>query len=33
MTSAVRVSGRSSDGDTVLTDGEALFVLLKLGQP
>jgi acyl-coenzyme A thioesterase PaaI-like protein len=27
------VSGRLSDGDTVLTDGEALFVLLKPGQP
>jgi acyl-coenzyme A thioesterase PaaI-like protein len=27
------VSGRLSDGDTVLTDAEALFVLLKPGQP
>jgi acyl-coenzyme A thioesterase PaaI-like protein len=27
------VSGRLSDGDTVLTDSEALFVLLKPGQP
>ena len=27
------VSGRLRDGDTVLTDAEALFVLLKPGQP
>ena len=27
------VSGRLSDGDTVLTDAEALFILLKPGQP
>jgi acyl-coenzyme A thioesterase PaaI-like protein len=27
------VSGRLSDGDAVLTDAEALFVLLKPGQP
>jgi acyl-coenzyme A thioesterase PaaI-like protein len=27
------VSGRLTDGDTVLTDAEALFVLLKPGQP
>jgi acyl-coenzyme A thioesterase PaaI-like protein len=27
------VSGTLSDGDTLLTDGEALFVLLKPGQP
>jgi acyl-coenzyme A thioesterase PaaI-like protein len=27
------VEGRLSDGDTVLTDAEALFVLLKPGQP
>jgi len=27
------VSGRLSDGDSVLTDAEALFVLLKPGQP
>ena len=27
------VSGRLSDGDTVLADAEALFVLLKPGQP
>ena len=27
------VSGRLSDGDTLLTDAEALFVLLKPGQP
>jgi acyl-coenzyme A thioesterase PaaI-like protein len=27
------VSGRLSDGGTVLTEGEALFVLLKPGQP
>jgi acyl-coenzyme A thioesterase PaaI-like protein len=27
------VSGRLSDGSTVLTEGEALFVLLKPGQP
>jgi acyl-CoA thioesterase FadM len=27
------VSGRLSDGDTVLTDAKALFVLLKPGQP
>jgi acyl-coenzyme A thioesterase PaaI-like protein len=27
------VSGRLCDGDTVLTDAEALFVLLKPGQP
>jgi hypothetical protein len=27
------VSGRLSDGDTVLTDSQALFVLLKPGQP
>ncbi|OBK39925.1 thioesterase [Mycobacterium sp. 1245111.1] len=29
----VFVSGRLSDGDTVLTEAEALFVLLKPGQP
>jgi acyl-CoA thioesterase FadM len=27
------VSGRVSDGDAVLTDAEALFVLLNPGQP
>ncbi|MGH3542933.1 MAG: PaaI family thioesterase, partial [Mycobacterium sp.] len=27
------VSGRLSDGDSVLTESEALFVLLKSGQP
>lgn len=27
------VSGRLSDGDTLLTEGEALFVMLKPGQP
>jgi acyl-coenzyme A thioesterase PaaI-like protein len=27
------VSGQLSDGDTLLTEGEALFVLLKPGQP
>lgn len=27
------VSGRLSDGETLLTEGEALFVLLKPGQP
>lgn len=27
------VSGRLRDGDDVLTDGEALFVRLKPGQP
>ncbi len=27
------VSGRLTDGDTVLTDAEALFVMLKPGQP
>jgi acyl-coenzyme A thioesterase PaaI-like protein len=27
------VSGRLSDGEEVLTEGEALFVLLKPGQP
>jgi acyl-CoA thioesterase FadM len=27
------VAGRLSDGDTVLADAEALFVLLKPGQP
>jgi hypothetical protein len=27
------VSGRLRDGDAVLTDAEALFVLLKPGQP
>ena len=27
------VSGRLSDGDTLLTEAEALFVLLKPGQP